>query len=642
MARAPRDGAAVEPAFSPYDTAKPLKPRDPDIRAALNGGDTAAVAAAIKDAELEADMIAVAGRDPVPGAPLEGMMPGEWTPDDQGCPPQFPIIPLGTNDGHYSFLDTIGQLRTLKDRDMAQAGINGLFMGRHHYLYWAFPKKRDDGAVTSWRPEKVREVLMDACARKGAFSAADRVRGRGFWQDQKGQLILHAGDRIVTAAGVQPLGEMEGMIYPTRPAIRKPWPVPLKGKPGPALTLLPHFKAWNWARPTLDPVLLLGWIGVAWLGGALKWRPEIFIMGDKATGKSSLQADLKGLFGQALMQAADTTAAGLYQQLQFDCLPVAVDEFEAKADTRKQKAVIELGRISCSGGPMFRGGESHKGTQFYGRSAFLFSAINVPPLDPQDLSRAGLLKLRKLAAGAVRVEIPDPKLQRLGREVMRRLMDNWHRFPATLTAWREFLSGCGHDGRGQDTFGTLMAVADLIIDCDADALGLEMGGNAENFESWREVLQVTRLAEYDDAASNWSLCLQHLMSQRIEAWRGGNRHTVGEVLEEFHERGAMGETAITYEQARRLLEQTGLTLMHPSPGAWQKGHRLFVPNQHPLLHTLFRDTKWQGEPNAGAWSRALDDADGRFEPASARIHGGKFKGKAFWLAEIIVRPEDGQ
>jgi hypothetical protein len=596
------------------------------------------VAAAVLSAEGE-DMLALIGvGDPSPGAKYNGIPAGQWqdAADEWGLPPDCPVLPLGTEDGTFFFLDTIGQMRALRDGELGQAGINSLFMGRHGWLTWAFPKIRaSDGAVTSWRPERAREVLMGACARKGPWNSADRVRGRGMWRDRQGRLVLHCGDRLFSGRGEERLGELEGMVYPTRPALPRPWPVTLAGKPGPALRLVPHFRDWKWVRPTLDPILLVGWIGGGFLGGALSWRPAGFIVGDKATGKSSLQADLKALGGQWLVQSADTTAAGIYQRLKFDCLPVAVDEFEAKADTRKQKAVIELARLSASGAPMMRGGDNHKGTEFQGRSAFLFSSINTPPLDPQDLSRMAVLRLHRLEAGKAKPVIAEEELAELGRKVLRRLVDNWHRWPATYAAWREFLASCGHDGRGQDTFGTLMAVADLVIADDAEALGLELGPNAENFESWREVMTAERLAEYEDATENWRLCLSHLLSQRIEAWRGGTRHTVGEVLAEFWERDVMDQNAITFDQARKLLEQTGLTMMKPKNR--EEHWSLFVPNQHTLLHTLFKDTKWQGELSAGSWSGALRQAPGEiWREASARINGWKFKGTAFALKDIIA------
>lgn len=612
-------------------------------------GDTDAVAAALKDAEAQDPLIGIGKGDPQPGQQLDGIRPGEWKADHYGLPSGCPVLPLGTEEGTFFFLDTIGQLRAMKGSELGQAGINELFMGRHLWLTWAFPKARQDGAVTSWRPERAREALMGACARKGAWSPFNGVRGRGMWKDRAGHLVLHCGDRLYTDHGEEPLGELEGRVYPTRPPIARPWPNPLIGKAGPAARLIPHFRSWKWVRPQLDPILLLGGIAVGYMGGAAPYRPATYTLGDKATGKSALHDDLKALQGEWLLHTADTTSAGLYQQLKYDCIPVAIDEFEAKADNRKAKAVVELMRLSFSGAPMNRGGDSHKGTQFQGRSAFRFSSINMPAMEPQDLSRMVILRLQRQPRDAVKPIIPEEELAELGRKIQRKLLDNWHRWNATYAAWREFLGDCGHDGRGQDTFGTLLAAADLVIDTDAayltDATGapapIEIGPAAENFEAWRDLLSVSNLTEFQDATENWQACLTHLLSKRIEAWRGGSRHTVGEVLTEFWEADTGDKDAISFGQARKMLEQTGLTVLKPKDRT--EHYELLVPNQHTLLHELYRDSKWQGELSAGSWSGALRQAPTEiWREGSARINGQKFRGVAIPLKDLIVKEDEAR
>lgn len=608
-----------------------------DVRATMeaagvtDGGGVDDVAADLLDAE---ELSEIGNEDPLPGRSIDGIRPGEWTPDQYGLPPGCPVLPLGTSDGVFFFLDTIGQMRALKGSELGQAGINELFMGRHLWLTWAFPKSVRD-VITSWRPERAREALMAACARRGPWSPLNGVRGRGMWKDRKGKLIVHCGDMLFTDRGREPLGELEGRVYPTRAPIERPWPVSLANKRGPAARLIPHFRSWQWVRPDLDPILLMGSIAVQYMGGAAPYRPASYTLGDKATGKSSLHDDLKALQGEWLVHTADTTSAGIYQLLKYDSIPVAIDEFEAKADNRKAKGVVELMRLSFSGAPMNRGGDNHQGTQFQGRSAFRFSSINQPAMEPQDLSRMVILRLQRLPKDKPKPIIPEEDLAELGRKILRRIIDNWHRWNATYAAWRDFLASCGHDGRGQDTFGMLMAAADLVIDVDAIELGLDLGPAAENFENWRPLLTVENLSEFQDATENWRACLTHLLSRRIDAWRGGTRHTVGEVLTEFWEADASDKDALSFAGARKLLEQTGLTVLKPKDRT--EHYELLVPNQHPLLHDIFKDSKWQGELMSGSWSGALRQMPtDLWRDGSARIGGTKFKGIAIPLKNIIV------
>ncbi len=587
--------------------------------------------------DAENAMLAQASRsDPRPGQKRDGLEPGDWRPDENGLPEGCPVIPLGTDNGVYFFLDTIGQLRPLKDKDFGQNSINALFMGRQNFLYWAWPRKNADGVVVSWRAEKVRESLMEACGRKGPWNAIERARGRGAWRLADGRLAVHCGNRLYVGGEEIGLGELGGDVYMTRPPIPKPWAKSLIGAEGPAKTLLPLLRTWNWARPELDPVLLIGWIAAAMIGGALFWRPAIFMTGDKATGKSTLQRILKLLFGGALIASENTTEAGISQLLKHDSLPVAVDEIEGKANNARSKSIIELARVASSGGLRLRGGDNHTGTQFNARSAFAFSSINTPPLEPQDLSRMAMLRLYRLPPGAVPPELEEAELARLGRLVLRRMMDNWHWLPATLAEYKRALSAHGHAGRGQDTFGTLLACADLLIDGDGEALGVEMGPATETADVWGERLKAEGLAELEDAAENWRLCLDHILSARIEIFRAGKQKSVGGVLEALVRPGAAG---MDFDEAREFLQECGLILARPSPASPE--YELVIPNQHPALHRLFEGSKWAGEPNAGVWSGALRQSPpGTWRLGSGRVDGQKAKGTAFKVRYVLALDEE--
>lgn len=612
----------------------------------------AGVAAMIADAEMTGEMAealrAANAADPAPGGKRGDAGAGQWQPDEYGLPPECPVIPLGTSAGNFYFLDTIGQMRVINETSLGQKTINSLFMGRHHYLYWAWPKRSASADVVGFRAEKATENLLWACGIKGAFDPVAQTRGRGAWLGPRGELILHCGDVLIEGGRPARLGEIGGRVYPTRPRIPRPWPRPLSGQKGPAIELLKLLQTWNWDRPHVDPILLLGWIGAAMIGGALDYRPAVFIVGDKATGKSTLQQLVRALFGGGLIQTADTTAAGIYQQLQFDSLPVAVDEFEAKADSRRTKAILELARAAFSGDVMMRGGDSHKGVQFNARSSFLFSAINTPPLDPQDLSRQAILSLKRLAGDTPPPVIDQEKFGRLGRQIMRRMVDNWHRWPQTLQAYYETMANAGHGGRGQNTFGTLLACADMIIDSDDIELELEMTHSGEPLDRWGELLRPADMLEYEGMEENWRLCLNHILTAQIDAWRGGERHTVGEILDELwtadfvpdHERDNAwtqpeGERqGISFRKAVSLLQQCGLSLQRPpqEPTAI----KLFIPNQNPLLHRLFTGSKWAGTIDAGSWMVALRQAPaGIYELGQGRINGVKSKGTLFDLGKIM-------
>jgi hypothetical protein len=531
--------------------------------------------------------------DPAPGyANLHGVKPGAWKEaglvDEFGLPKGCPVRPVGVCDDLFFFIDTLGQLRSLKPIEFGQKHLTGLFAGRSNFLYWAWPRMTKDGTVDNFRAELVTKDLQDACARRGLFTNMARVRGRGAWRGDDGDLILHCGDKVWAGGHWILPGEHAGSVYPARPGV--PGPMEQEADTKAADDMLALLQTWNWVR-AIDARLMLGWIAAAMLGGALRWRPAIWITGDKATGKSTLQSVIAGVMGGAIVSTTDTTAAGIYQSIGFDSLPVAVDEIEAKADNRRAQAVVELFRVAASGGLMLRGGSEHKGVSFNARSCFAFSSINAAPLRAQDRSRMAMLTLRSLTHSGQAPKIEVEWLVATGRLFLRRLLDQWWRFDETFESYRHELAQVGHDARGQDTFGTLLACADLLLADEysiAGASTIAAGMRAEG------------MAEYEDALPNWKLCIQHVMSTTPRSWEQSPKISVGKLLQGFNDGIEGRELAV----CRNLLARAGLGLSKPTVA----GERwaLFVPNSHPQLYKLFEGTDWQGSPGVpGIWAHAL-------------------------------------
>ncbi|MEQ9436045.1 hypothetical protein [Hyphomonas sp.] len=555
-----------------------------------------------------------------PGDELMGKPPCGGNPPREmgtGLPPHCPVRPLGRDGDVFYFLNAAGGLGELSPSSSGKGHIDALFSGQWPYLVWAWGRvKYIKGAPhyqENYDAEKVRSALFDAATMKGSWNSVDMVRGRGAWIDPDGKLILHLGDHLLVNGHERAeLGERDGFLYPGRPPVPGPSTAPQPAGPeGPGQRIMRLLNTWNWVRPDMDPHLLLGWICAAMVGGALPWRPTVFMIGDAATGKSTLQKAVGFLLGGALVQAVETTAAGIYQVLKNDCLPVAVDELEGQTDGRKVRSVIELARVANSGGRMLRGGQDHNGRQFDLRSPFLFSAINAPPLQSQDRSRMAILSLRELAKMEGGAPVDLSELAEIGRQLFRRIIDWWPRLHDLHQEIRHWLiEEAGHDGRGADTFGTLVTFYHA-------AMSDEMPTD-EELLSWCALLKSTALAEYESRTPNWKLCLRHLLQVRPDALRQSADKTVGALLQRFVE-GGSGDDVCDAPWLRHKLAEVGLGLSGPKRGKVSAANSwLFVPNDHSSLAPLFDGVKWQAEGGApGTWTEALRQSP-KWETVSPR------------------------
>ncbi|TIM52766.1 hypothetical protein, partial [Mesorhizobium sp.] len=507
--------------------------------------------------------------DPTPGDRAGwGYAAGYWSDRQDeltGLPENCPVTALGKDGKIHWFIDADDQVIDMTVREFGRHAIVSLFGGRVDYLMHHWPRMKGEGKaeyIDTFKPEKVADSLMAACSAKGSWNDVESVRGRGAWRTIDGELLVHCGDRLLSARGTLPLGEYDGFVYPARPALPGALNRPLTGRPGPALTLLKLLQTWKWRRPEIDPILALGYIGAVFVSGALDWRPALYAVGDKETGKSFFQRLIKHVLGQWLVQSNDASAAGIYQRVKHDAIGVAIDELEGEKDPVKQKAIIKLMRVSSSGGLMLRGGADGHGSEFNARSCFMFSSINTPPLEPQDLSRMALLELKPLDKGAVPPSLNERELSLLGRQVLQKMLDNWGSWEDRHEHWRQMLARAGHKGRGQDTFGTLLTCADMIIDGDAKMLGINMGPEAQDLSSWQPHFAVGTMTELEDDNPNWKLCLNSILTTPVEAWRGGTRQTVGAMLVAFvtNDQGERDGDKLDFNKVNRELAAAGLAL----------------------------------------------------------------------------------
>lgn len=562
-----------------------------------------------KEQAIAAKLTVERTRWPEKGGKLNGVGPGAWRSDgardDTGfLPEECPVTPLGREGENYYFVDTFGEIFCTGTQAMGVERTRKLFAGEHDFLYWAWPSwtKTKPPFVNGFKNDEVHEDLYAACRAKGAFSTTQMVRGRGAWRDDTGRLILHCGEALWIDGEIKPTGEHGEHFYVRRPKTFLPWPEPVEDpNDNPAVEIFKGLRSWNMVRGDVDALLLLGWAGVALMGAALDWRPSVFLVGDAGTGKSSLIGKtglIRLIFGRAMIATTNATEAGLYQLVGHDSLPIAVDELEGADGQAQAQRIIKMARDAASGSIRIRGGADHKGVEFEAMSTFLFSAINPPPLPPASLTRLAMIQLRQIEHKQLAPKLIDA--DKVGPKLLRRVADHFRDFDKLLTAYKQVLMEAGHDSRGQDTFGTLLAAGHLLLDDRGmDVLGLPF----ENLSHWGSMLKARMLHELTGKQSNWGQCIENLLTATIEGFQRGERMTVGKVLADLEGKRDL----MDFNRARDLLGAAGLGLV-PPPLSGGAGYALAVPHTGRDVSRLLVNTDFATTGEYGAWSTALSQA----------------------------------
>lgn len=541
-------------------------------------------------------------------------------------PDDLPIECLGQNGGLYYYLDGLGQLRALEASEHGRTHIVSLFARHEHYLLERWGRRDRKGSRNGGlHTDEVSNVLMRACAMAGIIDPTRQVRGLGAWPGVDGKLVLHLGDVVWIDGAFKAPGRYGEHVYPAYAPAMRPHGDEQNGDAGQELHAM--LKTWQWQHPA-QALFALGFIAQGFVVGALKWRTHMIVDGERGSGKSSLQELLRSLYGAWLLSTSNTSGPALYQLMGGRAQPIAIDEFEAGDNPQRKMQVVEILREASSGGNIARGGDNHVGRLFSVNFPALLTSIVTISLKPADESRMVRGNLLTLPEGAVPPDTSPATMAKLGSRLMRRMLDQWPRFAETLDVYRKALEKHAKlDARGQDTYGTLMACADLLLADTAPSID-------ELHDTVAAVAAMLAPARAESLGDQ-ERCVDHLLTSPIDMG-GGVRRSVASWVRQSQALNEHGHPDLdSRATASRALASAGMRVdeLREDEG----GISLFVANTHPALTKVYDGTPWPGVAGAsGSWVGVLRRLPGAHPPKlPKKINGHATRGTYIPLAELI-------
>jgi hypothetical protein len=568
-------------------------------------------------------------------------------------PPDIPFQCLGLDAEHFYLIDGDGLFRTLpRDRagHMLMLGICGgenQDWAFHHYARWREVKKGSkelERVPRSLQPERLGQDVGLLCSLKGPFNPVDSVRMQGAWRGTDGDLVLHCGDQLWIRGAFCPTGLRGAFAYPRMPR----WLPPHGEKVGHEVgrEVLADIQQWQLGR-YIDAQLLLGWLGLSLLAGAMETRPNILLLGEHGVGKSGLLQRLKDYLAHRMLLTPDATPAGITQHIGLSNLGIGLDEKEAGDDPRRDAQLMAFLRTTYTGGQSLRGGQDHTGVQFSLRCPVIAAATREPPMESADRSRnICITVIAPPAQRGLRLAY-DSRREALGTMLLRRLADRWKQLQLeTLPAWDSFLRAIGYDGRGVDTLGTLLAIAWIMREdaaptqSDADVIA--------------DQLHALHREETAERAASFDRFLQYLLGLSVDPMRKGEWRTLLELVKLAAGYGSTPEGELVVESdavrradsdepaivdARRQLSRLGIRI-----GKDADGERTFlIAYQSTELANMLRGTFWAGLPGRSSpWAKLLLRAPEARTVSSVRFASGVGRAvelKLGWVLRGIVGPK---
>lgn len=434
----------------------------------------------------------------------------------------------------------------------------------------------------------------------------DNLRGRGCWKeadddlenDDDQPIVLHLGDRMVVPGATKYIkpGEYEspgGYMYEYQGRVRGPHKNPLKLDESREVLDVCRNLMW---KDAVDGDFLAGWCFLAPIGGALAWRPHIWITGERGCGKSTvldrivlpILTGAVDVGGMALHVVGETTEAGIRQDLRADAFPVVFDEAEETegVGSRIQRVLALARQASSESDSRTLKGTTHGSSlQFRIRSMFCFASIGGAIYQEADKSRINTLVLRgdnqvdptEKRAHWERLEprIFDIMTRDNGRRLLTRSLSMLRSgvLPETVKRFRKIGGQILGDQRTGDQYGTLYAGAWLL---QSDTPPTE--------QEAREMLSAEDLTTHmADQIPEGRKALQILLQQRerVDTAHGVKTIAVGQLLDVC----ANGGGICTEGEALAVLNQIGLRVE-----ATAAGHVLLVAMTSAWIQEALADT----------------------------------------------------
>jgi len=489
---------------------------------------------------------------------------------------------LGHNHGNYFYL-CHGSRQVITMTAAKHTKNNLMELASLEWWYSMYPVK---GAI-DW--EKATNDLMRLCQQRGIYSL-EKMRGRGAWWDDD-RAVYHFGSHLLVDGE-----EVEITDFNSRYTYQQELPLPTPADE--ALTddegqgLLDLAMSFRWSVPA-SGCLLAGFVALAPICGALRWRPHLWLTGGAGCGKSTVLNEYINplMHGINIFAQGNSTEAGIRQRLGGDARPVLFDESESNNEREAQRVQNILSMVrqasSESQAETLKGSANGDSITFMIRSMFCFASIQVGMKQQADIERLTVLAMRgkegeENAAG--NWEQLSERLYQLRRDkdlparLFKRTLDL---MPTTLANIKTFSRAAGDyfgTAREGDQYGTLLAGCWSLISTEAATYeeAQEMIGRF----TWDEIKE--RSSE-----SESSQVLARIMGITDKLGNGLNVRLL-EVLQQAAGRGQ--GIGLDQKEAQRVLRTYGMV--------YEEGH-LLIANNCPYIERRLRDTSfgsdWRGQ-----------------------------------------------
>jgi putative DNA primase/helicase len=455
--------------------------------------------------------------------------------------------------------------------------------------WWEMHFRGDKGGINKkW----AINWLLRTAYRRGFFDPS-KLRGRGAWRDN-GRFVFHFGHMLSVDGELTEVSRIKSsFVYEQGRNLPLPADEPLSRADG--KRIIETCKMFSWTRPA-SAVLMAGFMALAPLCGALRWRPHCWITGGAGSGKSTVLDLVWWSMNEAVIYAqGNSTEAGIRQRLTTDALPVLFDETEQNNEREEMRiqSVLALIRQSSteSEARTLKGTQGGKAMDFNIRSMFCLSSIQVGMKHQADYERLAILALKskregenaseswKVLSTALRELRADPDLP---ARLMRRSLELLPTTVRNIEVFAEAAAKKFGSQREGDQYGALLAGAYSLVSNGIITLPEAERRIAEY--DWSEYLENSETEESIKALST-------LLGKKLRLPRGTEANVYELIAAAAQRPEATAE--VSEKEADAILRRNGM--MIEFVGVELHNTFLLVAPSNTELSAMMRDTPYASD-----------------------------------------------
>lgn len=493
------------------------------------------------------------------------------------------------------------------------------------------PADRNGHIRTDW--DAVMNAIIKGSLDVGKWDPRNAV-GQGAWLDN-GRIVFNTGSHLwVEKEGSMRPAEFNGKLQYTlgqsceMPAFETPFTAE-SPEPRELLDLISRLN-WTQEMSRISVMSLFGWLCIGPICGVLKWRPHLWLDGERGAGKSWVINHLiKPVLGDySVTVKADSSESGLRNTLNGLAFPLIFDEAEAEREDDKARIgkIIRLARHSASPDDAFvaqgvPGGGGHK--NFAIASTFLMCSITPQLQQAADQTRFARARLGKGLGHhdfVDSVEIPAEKLltSEFSRRMIARIVMRAKDLSPVFSAMQQGLRSQRIEARMADVYGTFLAGAWLFLEDGVPASHhAAMQWADDTFNVLGEIIEhASEIKEDKDHKRVIDLILGADIRAESNAF-GARNYIMGEIVEM-----ALGlydqEDGLTPEEAAGRLSRMGIRMGRDGAVAEDvsQATSLLIHKNSPALVRILEKT-----PYGGSYADVMKQAKGVRNGNTTRFSG---------------------